>query len=131
MPAERIAICAQKGGVGKSFTSLNLATGLARASWRVLLVDTDAQANSTSLLLGDDEPDVDLYDVVTSREDVGKAVTQTRIDGLHLLPSSLAVARLDTELISMHRREMRLLEALEDVLGDFDAIILDLPPSLS
>ncbi len=131
MTAERIAVAAQKGGVAKSFTSLNLATGLARASWRVLLVDTDAQANSSSMFLGDDDAEIDLYDVVTGREHVNKAIVQTRIDGLSLLPSSLAVARLDTELIAMHRREMKVLEALDPILSDYDAIVLDLPPSLS
>ena len=55
----------------------------------------------------------------------------TRIDNLSVLPSSLAVARLDTELIAMHRREMKVLEALDPVLGDYDAIVMDLPPSLS
>jgi chromosome partitioning protein len=131
MDAERIAVAAQKGGVAKSMTSLNLATGLARASWRVLLVDIDAQANSTSMFLDEDAVGVDLYDVLSGREPPSKAIVPTRVDGLSLLPSSLAVARLDTELIAMHRREMRVLEALEPVLGDYDAVVLDLPPSLS
>jgi chromosome partitioning protein len=131
MGAERIAVAAQKGGVAKSVTSLNLATGLARASWRVLLVDTDAQANSTSMFVGEDDVEIDLYDVVSGREHASKAVVATRIDGLSLLPSSLAVARLDTELIAMHRREMRVLEALEPLVDDYDAVVLDLPPSLS
>ena len=129
--AERIAVAAMKGGVLKSTTSVNLATGLARASWRVLLVDTDPQSNTTSMWLDFDEVTTDLYEVVVGRQHVRKAVVPTRIDGLSLLPSSLAVARLDTELIAMHRREMRVLEALEDVLDDYDAVVMDVPPSLS
>jgi chromosome partitioning protein len=131
MACERTAISAMKGGVGKSVTSVNLATGLARASWRVLLIDTDAQANTTSLFMREEDVEADLYDVVAGRAHVRKAIVPTRVDGMDLLPSTLAVARLDTELIAMHRREMRVLEAVEDVLDDYDAMLLDLPPSLS
>lgn len=131
MTAERIAVAAMKGGVGKSVTSVNLTSGLARASWRVLLVDVDAQANTTSMFLGDDETEFDLYDVVTQRQPVRNAIVSTRLAGVDLLPSSLAVARLDSELIAMHRREMKVLEGLDEVLDDYDAIVLDLPPSLS
>jgi chromosome partitioning protein len=131
MTADRLAVAAMKGGVGKSTTAVNLATGLASAGWRVLLVDVDPQANTTSMFLGDEEPDVDLYDVVTQRVHVRKAILPTRLHGVDLLPSSLAVARLDSELIAMHRREMKVIEALEDILGDYDAVVSDLPPSLS
>jgi chromosome partitioning protein len=131
MPIEICAVSANKGGVGKSTTAVNLATGLASAGWRVLLVDVDPQANTTSMFLGDDEPNIDLYDVITKHEHVRKAILPTRLHGVDLLPSSLSVARLDSELIAMHRREMKVIEALEPVLGDYDAIVADLPPSLS
>lgn len=131
MTTETLAISANKGGVGKSTTTVNLATGLASAGWRVLLVDIDPQANTTSMFLGDEEPDIDLYDVVTKRAHIRKAIQPTRLHGVDLLPSSLQVARLDSELIAMHRREMKVAEALEDILGDYDAIVCDLPPSLS
>jgi chromosome partitioning protein len=128
---ERIAIAAQKGGVAKSFTSVNLAAGLVYASWRCLLVDTDAQANTTSLFFDLNDIDTDLYDVVACGINARKAVRSTRIDGLDLLPSSLAVARLDHEMISMHRREERVYEALEELLEDYSVIIFDLPPALN
>lgn len=131
MIAERLCICAQKGGTSKSVTSLNVATGLAKASWRVLLVDTDPQANTTSVWLGDEEPETDLYDVMTKRASARDAITPTRIDNLSLLPSSLAVARLDSELIAAHRREARMLEVLEPVLSEYDIMVFDMPPSLS
>jgi len=131
MPAERIAISIQKGGSAKSFTSVNLAAGLARASWRCLLVDCDAQANSTSMFFPDDALELDLFDVVRNGADVRKVVQPTRIDGLDVLPSTLAVARLDHELISMHRREDKVLEAIAPLLDDYDAMVLDLPPSLN
>lgn len=131
MTAERIVVAVQKGGVGKSFTSVMLSTGLARASWRCLLVDCDAQANSTSVWLPDDQAEFDLYDVIKEHVDVHKVVIPTRIHGLDLLPSTLAVARLDHELISMHRREDKVLEAVEPLLSDYDVMVFDLPPSLN
>jgi len=131
MVAERIAVSIQKGGSGKSFTSVNLAAGLARASWRCLLVDCDAQANSTSMFFPDDTLDLDLFDVVKNGADVRKVVQPTRIEGLDVLPSTLAVARLDHELISMHRREDKILEAVAPLLDDYNVMVLDLPPSLN
>ncbi|MGB6161772.1 MAG: ParA family protein [Pseudonocardiaceae bacterium] len=131
MTAERIAVAAMKGGVGKSFTSVNLATGLARASWRCLLVDCDAQSNATSMFSNEDTVEFDLFDVIKGHVDVRKTILSTRVDGLDLLPSTLAVALLDHELISMHRREDKVFEAVEPVLNDYSVIVFDLPPALN
>jgi chromosome partitioning protein len=125
-----IAIANHKGGVAKSFTAVNLAAGLARGGWRTLLVDCDAQANATSMFDPDDDVEFDLYDLIQEVAPIAKVIRQTRIDALDLIPSTLEVAKLDQELVTMHRREYQLAMALEPVYQEYDAIVLDLPPNL-
>jgi chromosome partitioning protein len=105
VPAEIIAVANHKGGVGKSFTAVSLASGMAHAGWRTLLVDCDAQANATSMFDPEDQVEFDLLDVIVGGVEVAKAVVTTRVPGLDLLGSSLDVARLDQELITRHYRE--------------------------
>jgi chromosome partitioning protein len=128
--AEIIAIANHKGGVGKSFTAVSMSAGLAQAGWRTLLVDCDPQANSTSMFDPNDDVEFDLYDVIVAEVPLGKVIRETRVPGLDLLPSTLAVARLDQELVTKHRREEQLRRHLKPVLDDYDAVILDLSPNL-
>lgn len=130
MKAEVIAIANHKGGVGKSFTSVNLAAGLAQGGWRTLLVDCDPQSNSTSMFDPDDDVEFDIYDLIKGEVPLHKVVRQTRIDNLDMVPSTLAVAKLDQELVTMHRREDQLTLALAPAYPDYDAVVLDLSPNL-
>src|ERR1700692_1162920 len=86
-----IATANHKGGVGKAFTAVNLAAGLARGGWRTLLVDCDPQGNSTSMFDPDDDVEFDIYDLVKDEVPLTKVIRQTRIDNLDLVPSTLAV----------------------------------------
>ncbi len=98
MKAEIIAIANHKGGVGKSFTAVSLAAGLATGGWRTLLVDCDPQANSTSMFDPDDDIAVDLHDLIRGETPIVKVIRAPPpvLDNLDLLPSTLVVAQLST-----------------------------------
>jgi chromosome partitioning protein len=128
---QTIACANQKGGVGKTTTVVNVGTYLALAGERVLVVDVDPQGNATSGL-GIDRAALDqtLYDAVVGSTRLGDLIVETSIPGLSIAPSSVALAGAEVELAPLDRRERRLGLILADVVGDYDYVLLDCPPSL-
>ncbi len=124
-----IAILNQKGGVGKTTTSINLASYLSKAGRKVLLVDADPQGNTTSGL-GVDKMSAKhtLYDVLFSRAEVGQVIQKVGRDNLFLLPSNAQLAASEVELVQLPGREFYLKHVLENL--EYDYIIIDCPPSL-
>ena len=128
--AKIIAIANQKGGVGKTTTSVNLTAILADMGQRVLAVDLDPQGNTTSGL-GMTVEDKSVYEAVMGRIGLKEAVQHTDIPGLDLVGADIRLAGAELELVSVDKREFRLKTALAAVQKDYDFILIDCPPSLS
>ena len=128
--AKIIAIANQKGGVGKTTTSVNLTAILADMGQRVLAVDLDPQGNTTSGL-GTTVEDKSVYEAVMGRIGLKEAVQHTDIPGLDLVGADIRLAGAELELVSVDKREFRLKTALAAVQKDYDFIFIDCPPSLS
>lgn len=131
MTAQIFAIANQKGGVGKTTTAVNLCAYLAAAGCRVLLVDSDPQANATTCL-GIDlrKPGTSLYEVLIDNRPVQEAVTTTSFKGLNLVPANLDLAGAEVEMAARMAREQLLSKALQPLHKDYDYVIIDDPPSL-
>jgi chromosome partitioning protein len=126
-----ISIANQKGGVGKTTTSVNLSACLAYIGKKVLMVDIDPQGNATSGI-GIEKADVDqcIYDVLVDDVGVSSVIKPAKVENLYVVPATIQLAGAEIELVPTISREVRLKRALEEIKDQFDYIIIDCPPSL-
>jgi len=125
------SFCNQKGGVGKTTSAINLSTLIAKAGYRVLLIDVDAQANATSGL-GEEKPSIEFttFPLLVDNTSPGDLIRQTKIENLDLIPSNADLSGAELELIGKENREFGLKSKLEKLKNDYDFIFIDCPPSL-
>ena len=126
-----LAIANQKGGVGKTTTAISVATNIALAGWRTLLVDADPQGNATTGFgINPRTLESSTYNVLVQQLPISAARIPTEVDGLDLLPSNLDLAGAEVELVPMFSRELRLRSAISLVANEYDYVLIDCPPSL-
>jgi len=126
-----LAVANQKGGVGKTTTSVNLGAALAELGFRVLVIDLDPQGNATTGL-GIDARNFELsmYDVLMRDSSLEDCVEPTSMKNLFVAPATIALAGAEIELVPAFSRELKLKRAIESVIDDFDFVLIDCPPSL-
>ena len=127
-----IAICNQKGGVGKTTTAINLTSYIALSGKKVLLIDADPQGNATSGI-GIDKSKVkgSLYNVLINQKPLSEIIIPTQVDNLSIVPSNLNLTGAEVELVGAIGRDFRLKKALAETKDSYDFIFIDCPPSLS
>ncbi len=129
--ANILAVVNQKGGVGKTTTSVNLSAFLAREGKPTLLIDIDPQGNATSGIgVSSESIKSTIYDVIAHKTHPTSAISLTPVRGLHIIPSTEDLAGAEVELVNFPRREFRLKEALFQIFENYNYIVIDCPPSL-
>jgi chromosome partitioning protein len=129
MSSKIIAVLNQKGGVGKTTSTINIAAGIAREGKTVLIIDLDPQANATSGLgITRAQSEKSIYEVMVSNLPATEAIIKTRISGLYILPAKTTLAAAEQELVSVMSRETVLKQSVGTLA--FDYILIDCPPSL-
>ena len=125
-----ISVANQKGGVGKTTTTVNLSTLLAKKGKKVLLIDTDPQGNATSGLGVTKELELSVYDILVGDTTFEETIEKTAIKNLSVCPSNISLAGAEVQLVSMMSREQRLKVKLDEIKDKYDYILIDCPPSL-
>ena len=125
-----ISVANQKGGVGKTSTTVNLSTILAKKGKKVLLIDTDPQGNATSGLGVSKDVELSVYDILIGDTEFDETLQETAIKNLKVCPSNISLAGAEVQLVSMMSREQRLKTKLDKIKDQYDYILIDCPPSL-
>ena len=130
-PARIIALCNQKGGVGKTTTTISLGGALAEYGRSVLVIDFDPQGALSAGLGVDTHDTVTIYDLLIGREkDVRKAIQPTKVKGIHVIPANIDLSAAEVHLVNEVAREQILARVLKPVLDDYDVVLIDCQPSL-
>ena len=125
-----ISVANQKGGVGKTTTTVNLSTLLAKKGKKVLLIDADPQGNATSGLGITKDVELSVYDILVGDTEFNETIQESAIKNLKVCPSNISLAGAEVELVSMLSREQRLKTKLDVIKDQYDYILIDCPPSL-